>query len=138
MDNMKFISIVALELITQIYIMCHSKAVPIERNLIGIDEKDGAGCRFRPRPSMNRKSIFIRMQRSILHYCKQLLSNGGPVLELLKGLFHVLTVCRGGYCSSLILWMLWLMITATLSAFIVMTAVRVRAACGRPSTSVKN
>ena len=37
-DNMKFISLVALELITQIYIMCHSKAVPIEHNLI-VDEK---------------------------------------------------------------------------------------------------
>lgn len=88
-DNMKFISLVALELITQIYIMCHSKAVPIEHNLI-VDEK---GRRWLPLiTSIDEPEIHLHpyMQRSILHYYKQLLSNGDPrFTELLKGLFHI-------------------------------------------------
>lgn len=88
-DNMKFISLVALELITQIYLICHSKAVPIEHTLI----VDAEGKRWLPIiSSIDEPEIHLHpyMQRSILHYYKQLLNNEDPrFVELLKALFHI-------------------------------------------------
>ena len=55
-DNMKFISLAALCVITQVYLMSISRAVPIEHNLI-VDEE---GKRYLPLIiSMNRKCTFI-------------------------------------------------------------------------------
>lgn len=56
-DNMKFISLAALCVITQVYMMSISRAVPLEHNVI-VDEE---GKRYLPSssPSMNRKCTSI-------------------------------------------------------------------------------
>ncbi|MBC3537582.1 ATP-dependent nuclease [Megasphaera hominis] len=88
-DNMKFISVVALEIITQIYLICESKAVPLEHTLI----VDQAGHRWLPLiTSIDEPEIHLHpyMQRSVLNYYKRLLNNEDPqFVELLKGLFHI-------------------------------------------------
>lgn len=88
-DNMKFISVAALEIITQIYMMTMSKAVPLHHTVI-IDEK---GKKWLPLIiSIDEPEIHLHpyMQRSILRYYKELLQNEDPrFLDLLKELFHI-------------------------------------------------
>lgn len=86
-DNMKFISLAALCVITQVYLMSISRAVPIEHNLI-VDEE---GKRYLPliisidEPEMH---LHPYMQRSVLLYYQQLLNNEDPQFcTLLKDLF---------------------------------------------------
>jgi len=88
-DNLKFISLVALKILSHIYVMYHSKAVPFEHTII----VDSRGKRF--------LSIFVAidepeihlhpyMQRSILTYYKQLLQNEDPAFcGILKSLFNI-------------------------------------------------
>lgn len=88
-DNMKFISLVALRILTQIFIMSRSKAMPLEQSLI----IDGEGRRYLPLVvSIDEPEVHLHpyMQRSILNYYKQLLSNGDSrFCELLKDLFGI-------------------------------------------------
>lgn len=86
-DNMKFISLAALCVITQVYMMSISRAVPLEHNVI-VDEE---GRRYLPliisidEPEMH---LHPYMQRSVLHYYQQLLNNEDPQFcTLLKDLF---------------------------------------------------
>lgn len=86
-DNLKFISLAALRIITQVYLMAHSKAVPLEHNII----VDGKGRRFLPLIiSIDEPEIHLHpyMQRSILQYYQQLLNNeDSQFCALLKDLF---------------------------------------------------
>ncbi|KMO86035.1 ATP-dependent endonuclease [Megasphaera cerevisiae DSM 20462] len=88
-DNMKFISLVALRIITQIYIMSKSRAVPMESNLI-VNQK---GRRYLPLiVSIDEPEIHLHpyMQRSVLNYYKQLLNNeDSRFCELLKDIFGI-------------------------------------------------
>lgn len=88
-DNMKFISLVALRILTQIVIMSRSKAMPLEQSLI-IDDK---GRRYLPLViSIDEPEVHLHpyMQRSVLNYYKQILSNQDPQFcELLKDLFDI-------------------------------------------------
>lgn len=73
-DNMKFISLVALRIITEIYMMTKRKAVPFE-HLIVVDEK---GKRYLPLIiSIDEPEIHLHpyLQRSVLNYYKQVLCN---------------------------------------------------------------
>ena len=88
-DNMKFISMVALKILSQVYIMYHSKAVPFEHTVIvGAD-----GKRWLPIiVAIDEPEIHLHpyMQRSILTYYKQLLSNEDSTFcNLLKKLFNI-------------------------------------------------
>ncbi|WP_293986256.1 ATP-dependent endonuclease [uncultured Megasphaera sp.] len=88
-DNMKFISLAALCVLTQIFIMSLSKAVPLDENIvIGED-----GKRYLPliisidEPEMH---LHPYMQRSVLHYYQQLLANEDPQFcALIKDLFDI-------------------------------------------------
>lgn len=74
---MKFISVAALEIITQIYMMNMSKATPLHHTLI-VDEK---GRKWLPLIiSIDEPEIHLHphMQRSILRYYKALLNNEDP------------------------------------------------------------
>ncbi|MCI5658973.1 MAG: AAA family ATPase [Megasphaera elsdenii] len=86
-DNMKFISLAALCIITQVYLMSISRAVPLEHNVI-VDE---AGKRYLPLViSIDEPEMHLHpyMQRSVLHYYQQLLNNEDPQFcTLLKDLF---------------------------------------------------
>lgn len=86
-DNLKFISLAALRVITQIYQMAHSLAVPLEHNIIV--DKDGK--RYLPLIiSIDEPEIHLHpyMQRSILEYYQQLLRNeDASFCALLKDLF---------------------------------------------------
>lgn len=88
-DNMKFISVAALEIITQIYMMNMSKATPLHHTLI-VDEK---GRKWLPLIiSIDEPEIHLHphMQRSILRYYKALLNNEDPqFLALLRQLFQI-------------------------------------------------
>jgi len=88
-DNMKFISLAALCVITHVYQMSLSRAVPMEHNLI-VDEK---GRRYLPLIiSIDEPEIHLHpyMQRSVLHYYQQLLRNEDPQFcRLLKDLFNI-------------------------------------------------
>lgn len=88
-DNMKFISLVALRLLTQIYEMMQSHAAPLERSLI-INEN---GERLLPLwVSIDEPEIHLHpyMQRSILQYYQELLENRDPKFcKLLHELFHI-------------------------------------------------
>ena len=88
-DNMKFISLVALKILTQIYNMYHSRAVPFDHTVIA----DGNGRRFLPLiVSIDEPEIHLHpyMQRSILTYYKQLLNNEDEnFCALLKRLFDI-------------------------------------------------
>ena len=88
-DNMKFISLVALRILTQIFIMSQSRAMPLEQSLL-IDED---GRRYLPLIlSIDEPEVHLHpyMQRSILKYFKQILSNEDPrFCELLKDLFGI-------------------------------------------------
>ena len=64
-DNMKFISLAALCIITQVYLMSISRAVPLEHNVI-VDE---AGKRYLPLViSIDEPEMHLHpyMQRSVL------------------------------------------------------------------------
>lgn len=88
-DNMKFISLAALCVLTQIFLMSLSKAVPLDENIvIGED-----GKRYLPliisidEPEMH---LHPYMQRSVLHYYQQLLANEDPQFcALIKDLFDI-------------------------------------------------
>ena len=86
-DNLKFVSLAALRVITQVYLMAHSLVVPLEHNII----TDGRGRRFLPLIiSIDEPEIHLHpyMQRSILQYYQQLLHNEDPQFcALLKDLF---------------------------------------------------
>ena len=86
---MKFISLAALCVITHVYQMSLSRAVPMEHNLI-VDEK---GRRYLPLIiSIDEPEIHLHpyMQRSVLHYYQQLLRNEDPQFcRLLKDLFNI-------------------------------------------------
>jgi len=88
-DNMKFISLAALCVITHVYQMSLSRAVPMEHNLI-VDEK---GRRYLPLIiSIDEPEIHLHpyMQRSVLHYYQQLLQNEDPQFcRILKDLFNI-------------------------------------------------
>lgn len=88
-DNIKFISLVAMRIITQIYMMTKSRAVPLEHNII----VDCKGRRFLPLiVAIDEPEIHLHpyMQRSVLDYYKQLLNNKDPrFCELLKDLFQI-------------------------------------------------
>lgn len=88
-DNMKFISLVALRILTQIFMMSQSYAMPLEKRLL-IDAK---GRRYLPLiVSIDEPEVHLHpyMQRAVLNYCKQLLSNGDKrFCELLKDLFGI-------------------------------------------------
>lgn len=88
-DNMKFISLVALRIITEIYCMTQSKSVPLESMVI----MDKEGKRYIPLIiSIDEPEIHLHpyMQRSVLNYYKQVLANEDPrFCELLKELFHI-------------------------------------------------
>ena len=88
-DNMKFISLVALRIITHIYIMSQSHAMPLEHALI-IDEKER---RLLPLIiSIDEPEVHLHpyMQRSILTYFKSLLDNQDSRFgELLQDLFQI-------------------------------------------------
>ena len=86
-DNLKFVSLAALRVITQVYLMANSLVVPLEHNII----VDGQGRRFLPLIiSIDEPEIHLHpyMQRSILQYYQQLLHNEDPQFcALLKDLF---------------------------------------------------
>lgn len=88
-DNMKFTSIVALRIITQIYIMFKSRAIPMESNIV----IDGQGHRYLPLiVAIDEPEIHLHpyMQRSVLDYYKQLLSNKDErFCQLLHDLFQI-------------------------------------------------
>lgn len=88
-DNMKFISLVALRIITQICIMSKSRAVPLEHNII----VDGDGKRYLPLIiAIDEPEIHLHpyMQRSVLDYYKQLLNNTDErFCQVLKDLFNI-------------------------------------------------
>lgn len=88
-DNMKFISLVALRIITQIYRMTQSYAMPLEHTLI-IDKQQR---RFLPLfVSIDEPEVHLHpyMQRSILTYFKSLLNNqDSRFCELIQDLFHI-------------------------------------------------
>lgn len=88
-DNMKFISMVALKILAQVYIMYHSKAVPFDHTVI----VDRNGKRWLPLIiSIDEPEIHLHpyMQRSILTYYKQLLNNEDEnFLSLMKKLFNI-------------------------------------------------
>ncbi|WP_288906614.1 ATP-dependent endonuclease [uncultured Megasphaera sp.] len=88
-DNIKFISLVALKLLTQIYMMAKSRAVPLEHTLI----VDAGGRRFLPLfVSFDEPEVHLHpyMQRGVLQYLKSILNNEDEVFTaLLKGLFGI-------------------------------------------------
>jgi len=88
-DNMKFISMVALKILTQVFIMYHSKAVPFEHTVV----VDAQGRRFLPLiVAIDEPEIHLHpyMQRSILTYYKQLLNNEDETFcQLIRKLFHI-------------------------------------------------
>ncbi len=88
-DNMKFISLAALRILTQIFIMSRSHARPLEQSLV-INKK---GQRYLPLVvSIDEPEVHLHpyMQRSILNYYKQLLTNGDECFcRLLKDLFGI-------------------------------------------------
>lgn len=88
-DNTKFISLVALRIITEIYSMSKSRATPLEEMLV-INEK---GQRFLPLViSIDEPEVHLHpyMQRSILNYYKQVLRNEDKQFcQLLKDLFQI-------------------------------------------------
>lgn len=88
-DNMKFISIVALKIIAQIYVMYHSRAVPFEHSLI----RTKAGKVYLPIViAIDEPEIHLQpyMQRSILTYYKQLLLNEDTTfVQLLQKLYGI-------------------------------------------------
>lgn len=88
-DNMKFVSMVAMKIITQVFLMFHSKAIPFEHSLI----KDAEGKTYLPLIiAIDEPEIHLQpyMQRSILTYYKQLLHNeDANFCKLLQSLFHI-------------------------------------------------
>lgn len=88
-DNMKFISLVALRIITQIYMMTQSHAMPLEHTLI----IDGQQRRFLPLIiSIDEPEVHLHpyMQRSILTYFKSLLDNqDNRFREVIQDLFQI-------------------------------------------------
>lgn len=88
-DNLKFISLVALRIITEIYMMTKRKAIPFEHLLI-INEQ---GKKYLPLIiSIDEPEIHLHpyMQRSILTYYKQVLANEDErFCALLRDLFGI-------------------------------------------------
>jgi putative ATP-dependent endonuclease of OLD family len=88
-DNMKFISLVALRIITQICMMSKSRAVPLEHNIV----VDAEGKRYLPLIiAIDEPEIHLHpyMQRSVLDYYKQLLNNKDDrFCQVLKDLFNI-------------------------------------------------
>lgn len=88
-DNMKFISLAALRILTEIFLLTKSKAVPLDHVLV-TNEK---GQRFLPLLiAIDEPEIHLHpyMQRSILDYFKKLLQNQDPSFQrLLKDLFQI-------------------------------------------------
>lgn len=88
-DNLKFISLAALCVITQVYLMYKSQAMPLQHHIIMTED----GKKYLPliisidEPEMH---LHPYMQRSVLQYYKQLLSNEDPKFcQLLKDLFDI-------------------------------------------------
>ena len=88
-DNMKFISMVALKILAQVYSMYHSKAVPFDHTVV----IDAEGRRYLSliiaidEPEIN---LHPYLQRSILTYGKQLLNNEDEQFcKILKQLFNI-------------------------------------------------
>lgn len=88
-DNTKFISLVALRIITEICMMTQRKAVPFEQMLV-VNEK---GEKFLPLIiSIDEPEIHLHpyMQRSVLTYYKQVLANEDKKFcAILKELFDI-------------------------------------------------
>ncbi len=88
-DNVTFISVVALKIITQVAAMYRSRSVPFEHGLIhGADGKVYLSLIV----AIDEPEIHLQpyMQRSILTYYKQLLQNEDPSFcGLLQSLFHI-------------------------------------------------
>ena len=133
---MKFISLVALRILTQIFIMSRSKAMPLEQSLI----IDGKGRRYLPLVvSIDEPEVHLHpyMQRSILNYYKQLLSNGDSrFCELLKDLFGI-DGLRGSCSSSRTRQTPSSTITAISSACTAATPVRSARPAERPFISAR-
>ena len=88
-DSMKFISTVAMKIITQVFVMYYSHAIPFQQALI----EDADGKRYLPLIiSIDEPEVHLHpyMQRSVMAYYQEVLNNKDKEFcQLLKTLFGI-------------------------------------------------